>query len=429
MITLNTFSNEYQVNVSCFLLHQGGNMYHRFNQWVDDHIYHPGDDDEVLLVKKIWWVCLTFAIPMTLVLALTMFWMGYRELAMIFALSSLYWLLLMILFNRTKSGIEWYGLGSQSFLVLFSFALAWMMGGVLDSGGIIFLGLIGPVYALVFPRRDRAVYLFLLYLAAMFLLVLLDHIIRPVFPISQQDNLILFVISFAISALFWFAALYFFAYQRTKALTGLQEEEIKSTNLLLNILPDSVVEKLKTQPEVIADELQNVTILFADLVNFTEMVSRMKAEDVVTFLNRIFSDFDQFTEKHGLEKIKTIGDCYMAACGAPISRPEHAQSAVRMALDIQEYARMHDLQFHIGIHSGPVVAGVIGLKKFSYDLWGDTVNLASRLEGEAPPGSIFISEATREIVKDEFECRLVGFKELKGLGVVRIFEVLNPPTV
>jgi len=197
----------------------------------------------------------------------------------------------------------------------------------------------------------------------------------------------------------------------------------------LNILPDSVVEKLKMQPKVIADELQNVTILFADLVNFTEMVSRMKAEDVVTFLNRIFSDFDQFTEKHGLEKIKTIGDCYMAACGAPIFRPEHAQSAVRMALDIQEYARKHDLQFHIGIHSGPVVAGVIGLKKFSYDLWGDTVNLASRLEGEAPPGAIFISEVTREILKDEFECRPVGSKELKGLGVVRIFEVLNPPTV
>ncbi|MDH3245043.1 MAG: adenylate/guanylate cyclase domain-containing protein [Saprospiraceae bacterium] len=404
-------------------------MLKRFNQWVDYHIYHPGDDDEVLLVKKIWWVCLTFAIPMTLVLALTMLWMGYRELAMIFALSSLYWLLLIILFNRTKSGIEWYGLSSQLFLVLFSFALAWMMGGVLDSGGIIFLGLIGPVYALVFPRRDRAVYLFLLYLVAMFLLVLLDHNIRPVFPISQQDNLILFIVSFAICALFWFAALYFFAYQRTKALTDLQEEEIKSTNLLLNILPDSVVEKLKMQPKVIADELQNVTILFADLVNFTEMVSRMKAEDVVTFLNRIFSDFDQFTEKHGLEKIKTIGDCYMAACGAPIFRPEHAQSAVRMALDIQEYARKHDLQFHIGIHSGPVVAGVIGLKKFSYDLWGDTVNLASRLEGEAPPGAIFISEVTREILKDEFECRPVGSKELKGLGVVRIFEVLNPPTV
>ncbi len=105
MITLNTFGNEYQVNVSCFLLHLGGNMYHRFNHWVDDHIYHPGDDDEVLLVKKIWWVCLTFAIPMTLVLALTMFWMGYRELAMIFALSSLYWLLLIDIIQPNQ---EWH---------------------------------------------------------------------------------------------------------------------------------------------------------------------------------------------------------------------------------------------------------------------------------------------------------------------------------
>ncbi|MDH3648238.1 MAG: adenylate/guanylate cyclase domain-containing protein [Saprospiraceae bacterium] len=401
-------------------------MIRRFNRWVDSHIRHPGDSEGILLVKRIWWVCLTFAIPMTWILALIMHQMDQEELAIIFAFSSLYWLFSMFLFDRIKKGIEWFGLSSQLFLIGLSFGMAWSMGGMLTSGGIIFLGLIGPVYALVFPHRRRALAVFLLYLISVLILVLLDDSIEPVYRLSYQDNLYLFLANFIICAIFWFVALYFFAYQRTQALANLRIEEIKSSNLLLNILPANIVHTLKDdKPEIIADELQDVTILFADLVNFTSRASQMDAEEIVKFLNDIFSVFDGFTEKYQLEKIKTIGDCYMAACGAPVANPEHARSAVRMALDIQEYAKDHDLEFHIGAHSGPVVAGIIGLKKFSYDLWGDTVNLASRLETEAPPGEIYISESTFDLLGDRFDCEYVGLKNLKGLGEERVWRVIK----
>ena len=401
-------------------------MLSKFNRWVHQRIYHPKDSDEILLVKKIWWVCLTIAIPTTIILALLIWLMNYPVLAILVLSGSGFWLLQLVLFNHLKKHIEWFGLASQLFLILFSFVLAWLMGGILHSGGVIFLGLIGPVYALVFPNRRRAWSVFGLYLFGVAVLALVDGKIEAVYRYSYQDNLILFVVSFAISSIFWFVALYFFAYQRTRTLHDLRKEELKSQNLLLNILPSEIVHTLKeSSSHVIADKLQDVTILFADMVKFTETSSRMSPEEIIDFLNRTFSAFDHLTEKYGLEKIKTIGDCYMAVGGAPVPNPEHAHKVVQMALDIQEYAANHGLAFRIGIHSGPVVAGVIGVKKFSYDLWGDTVSLASRLESDAPPGAIFISDATHQLISDRYVCKSEGIRYLKGIGETASWRVIG----
>jgi adenylate cyclase len=205
----------------------------------------------------------------------------------------------------------------------------------------------------------------------------------------------------------------------------LQEEQVKSERLLLNILPQPVATRLKQSPGVIAERFDEVTVLFADIVNFTPLSARIPPEALVTLLNDVFSLFDQLAEKHGLEKIKTIGDAYMAVAGLPMTREDHAAAAAAMALDIQQIVNhlvlpsiQQPLQIRLGLHTGPVVAGVIGQKKFSYDLWGDTVNTASRMESHGLPGCIQVTEATYQRLKHLYQFRERGSVHIKGKGEV-----------
>lgn len=224
------------------------------------------------------------------------------------------------------------------------------------------------------------------------------------------------------------ATLYYFMNQRDIAYRLLHAEQTKSEQLLLNILPADIAAKLKDEPGVIADHLPNVTVLFADIVAFTPLSAGIAAVALVELLNEVFSYMDTLTEKYGLEKIKTIGDCYMAAAGVPRSRSDHAQAAVRMAIEFQEYAKYQPFQnyplaFRIGIHSGSVVAGVIGTKKFAYDLWGDAVNTASRMESSASGGVIQITQATYDLVRGEFICKPQGVISVKGKGELPVWHV------
>ncbi len=189
----------------------------------------------------------------------------------------------------------------------------------------------------------------------------------------------------------------------------LQVEQQKSENLLLNILPPEIARVLKNENRIIADHIEQASILFADVVNFTPMSASMSPTELVSLLDEIFSQFDTLVDKYNLEKIKTIGDCYMVASGVPRPRPDHAQALACLALDMQEYVSQneiqgHQLQFRIGINSGPVVAGVIGRRKFSYDLWGDAVNTASRMESHGAGGTIQITRSTYELIQHEFLC-------------------------
>jgi len=209
----------------------------------------------------------------------------------------------------------------------------------------------------------------------------------------------------------------------------LQHEQAKSEQLLLNILPEPIAERLKQAPGVIADRFEQVTVLFADLVGFTELAAGIAPEALVRLLNEIFSRFDQLAERHGLEKIKTIGDSYMAVGGLPMPRPNHAIAVAGMALDmltaVQELSG-GTLSVRIGIHSGPVVAGVIGQKKFSYDLWGDTVNVASRMESHGQAGTIQVSAATHELIQHAFRCAARGCIQVKGKGAMEVWHILGP---
>ncbi|MBF0277335.1 MAG: adenylate/guanylate cyclase domain-containing protein [SAR324 cluster bacterium] len=207
----------------------------------------------------------------------------------------------------------------------------------------------------------------------------------------------------------------------------IREEREKSERLLENILPLSIVNQLKTAPGTIAEKFETSTILFADIVGFTVLSEKIAPEALVNLLNKIFSHFDHLIEKSGLEKIKTIGDAYMVAGGLPLAREDHAEAVANLALEMKNelyrFNRENDQAFdmRIGIHTGPAVAGVIGIKKFIYDVWGDTVNTASRMESHSEPGQIQVTEQSYQALKDKFDFFDRGFIAVKGKGSMHTY--------
>ena len=205
------------------------------------------------------------------------------------------------------------------------------------------------------------------------------------------------------------------------------QAQLDSERLLRNVLPDAIVKRLKAGEQTIADGIPAATVVFVDLVNFVHMSASMSPNAVVIVLNRIFSAFDALCEKYGVEKIKTIGDAYMLATGVPEPLKDHVAVAARIALDMQELGQRlgmredRSLSFRIGIHTRPVVAGVIGTHKFSYDLWGDTVNIASRMEANGVPGRIHVTQAVYDKLQDEFEFEPRGMTHLKGIGDMQTY--------
>lgn len=213
------------------------------------------------------------------------------------------------------------------------------------------------------------------------------------------------------------------AYQAMQIyLEQLEVEQAKSERLLLNILPKAIAEQLKKDEGIIAESFAEVSVLFADMVNFTDLSARISAAETVHLLNEVFSRFDNLAERHHLEKIKTIGDAYMVVAGVPVAMENHAEALAEMALDMHtemiEYAAQspHAPQIRIGISSGPVIAGIIGRKKFIYDLWGDTVNMASRMESHGVVDAIQVTEGTYERISDKYDLESRGMIQVKGRG-------------
>jgi class 3 adenylate cyclase len=210
--------------------------------------------------------------------------------------------------------------------------------------------------------------------------------------------------------------------QEQAYLQQLEIEREKAEQLLLNILPEPIADRLKQGHSIIADSFAEVTVLFADIIDFTPLSARLSPAELVDLLNRVFSTFDRLSEQHGLEKIKTIGDAYMVVGGLPTPRADHTQAVAEMALDmLQEIAcfSAHNgepLNIRVGVNTGPVIAGVIGEKKFIYDLWGDTVNIASRMQSQGPAGCIQVTQAVYERLRDNYYLERRGAVQVKGKG-------------
>ena len=213
---------------------------------------------------------------------------------------------------------------------------------------------------------------------------------------------------------------------------ALKDERARSERLLANILPADIALRLKDDQRAIADGFEDVTVLFADIVGFTRMTTEMSPTALVAILDRIFSGFDELADRHGLEKIKTIGDAYMVAAGLPIARGDHAIAMAEMALGMQNVVREvstelgRTIEIRIGINSGPVVAGVIGKRKFIYDLWGDTVNTASRMESLAPEGAIQVTRATFSLLSEQYILHPNELMRVKGKGMMESWLLEGP---
>ncbi len=219
--------------------------------------------------------------------------------------------------------------------------------------------------------------------------------------------------------------------ERKRAEALIQQEKDISEDLLLNILPCSIADRLKMGETVIADGFNEATVLFADIVSFTELSAKVPPVQLVCLLNQIFSEFDGLAEKYGLEKIKTIGDAYMVVGGLPMFRPDHAEAIADMALDMQNVIGKfasdlgEPFKIRVGINTGPVVAGVIGIKKFIYDLWGDAVNIASRMESHGLPDHIQVSESTYVILANKYKFADRGKIMIKGKGEMQTYFLIN----
>jgi adenylate cyclase len=305
-----------------------------------------------------------------------------------------------------------------------------VMGGLASSAGG-FLWILVAMVALLtsnFSLRQEIVWSALC-VVAIGLISLLEPRLQQT-PLPDSAARFALVINFLAICVHVCAVVYYTVGQNRSAFRLLRDERAKSEGLLLNILPREIAAILKNEPRTIAEHFPQASILFADVVGFTPMTASMSPRELVELLNEVFSCFDELVEEFGLEKIKTIGDCYMVASGVPRPRDDHAEILVRMALAMQHAIRDkafsgRRLVFRIGVNSGPVVAGVIGKRKFAYDLWGDAVNTASRMESHGQGGHIQITRSTYELIRDRFACEPKGVVQIKGKGPMEVWHVIG----
>jgi adenylate cyclase len=295
------------------------------------------------------------------------------------------------------------------------------LGGLVASGGFMVWGIISPLAAMMFLRR-RAV---LLASSAYILLLALSWLIVPtgswVVPLRPELLAPFTAANLAGGSLLALLTLGYF-------LGKLRAEQQRADNLLLNMLPAEIAEILKHRPGTIAEHHAGASILFADIVGFTPMCRGLEPTRVVEVLNEVFSRFDALAAHYGVEKIKTIGDCYMVAAGVPRTDPRHAELLTAMALEMVQVAQLTEvdgqpLQVRVGISSGPVVAGVIGQRKFIYDLWGDAVNLASRMESHGATDEVRVTEPTWRLIEHAFAGESQGLQTIKGVGEVAVWRI------
>ena len=327
-------------------------------------------------------------------------------------------------------------------MLLLPVALQWSLGGFVNSSAVMLWSFIAPLGVLLLQGPRAAGGWFVAYVTLIALSGAADPWLTPSTPSLPswfvRTN---FVMNIGAISLVAFLMLRYMTLKREEAASALrqehrllQEEQATSERLLLNILPRPIADRLKRRPGVIADGFLDATVLFADIVDFTRLSADLPPERLVAWLNDLFSTFDRLSDEYGLEKIKTVGDAYMAVAGLPAPREDHARAAAEMALAMQEEVARRTapngepLRMRIGLHSGPVVAGVIGVRKFIYDLWGDTVNTASRMESHGLAGAIQVTEAAHRRLRGAYAFEDRGLVQVKGKGELRTYLLTGRPT-
>ncbi len=336
---------------------------------------------------------------------------------------------------------------TQLALFLFMpFVAQWSMGNFVTASGVSLWALLAPIGAvLVIGAREALAwffaYIFLTALSGSFDYYLADTMLPPPVTIPISTTVFFFALNFAAVSTIVFVLLRYSAIEKQKAQLRLEDahhllqlEQERSERLLLNILPGPIAERLKNSNQTIADGFADVSVMFVDIVNFTRIAEGLSPQQVFSMLNRVFSSFDELAEKYGLEKIKTIGDAYMVAGGLNDQREDFTEALADLALEMRDLLQrdfqvneMH-LEVRIGIGTGPVVAGVVGKKKFIYDLWGDTVNLASRITSEGVPGIVQVDETTYRKLRHSFDFQPPQTIYLKGKGDTVVHRAIGRKT-
>jgi guanylate cyclase len=384
----------------------------------------PSDSAETALQKRLAVLLSIGILPFTVLWSAIYVAAGVPLAGAVPALYTLVTPINTLVFAWTRN-LNIYRLVQLLMFLLLPWLLMLSLGGFRESSLVIIWAGLCPLAALLVDDVRRTP----LWIMGFVALLIVSAIVEPYLgPAGLPEAFVtwLFVLNVGVTIAIVFALLYYFVGQRN----FFQE---RSERLLLNILPKEVSEALKAEHRTIAAQYDAASILFADVVEFTPMAASMTPLRLVDLLNDIFQCFDDLVESYGLEKIKTIGDCYMVASGVPRARPDHAIALVNAALDMQAAVAQRKfggqrLAFRIGINSGPVVAGVIGRKKFIYDLWGEAVNTASRMESQGQAGAIQITRHTYELIKDAFVCEAKGTIKVKGADAIEVWHVLGRKT-
>lgn len=328
----------------------------------------------------------------------------------------------------------------QLSLFLFTpFVLQWSIGNFVNASGVSLWALLAPVGAIVILGTRESVPWFIAYIFMTALSGMFDYVLQwDTKQFEMRTVAVFFVLNFISISAMVYVLLWYFSREKNKLKAALDAknqaistEKDLSDRLLLNILPTPIAERLKRQETNIADGHADVTVLFADIVNFTHLSEEMSPNETVLLLNDIFSEFDSAAERHGIEKVKTIGDAYMAAGGLVAGETQYVDAMAEMAFEMQTYVSRYTapngegLSLRVGIATGPVVAGVIGRRKFSYDLWGDTVNIASRMCSEALPGHIQVDVITFRRLHNRFRFDEAHHIQVKGKGPMQVYNLLG----
>jgi len=311
-------------------------------------------------------------------------------------------------------------------ILVLPFALMLVLGGFISGSIVIIWSLLSPLGAMLFAGQTKAPR----WLVAFVILVAISGIVES--WVSRENNLtpvqinLFFVINLAGVGSLIFLMVYYFATKKNFF-------QARSEALLLNILPRQIAEELKTKGSVEAKQFNSVTVMFTDFKNFTKISEALSPSELVSEIDYCFKAFDNIINRYNIEKIKTIGDSYMCAGGLPLANATHATDILSAAMEIQKFVEQHSCQkmdehqeqfeIRIGVHTGPVVAGIVGVKKFAYDIWGDTVNIASRMESSGEAGKINISGSTYELVKEKFNCVHRGKIQAKNKGMIDMYFV------
>jgi guanylate cyclase len=385
----------------------------------------PEDSEEIKLQKSLLVICsFPFIITGTGWGIMYVFF-GEEKAALIPLLYSLF-SLASILYFAVSRKFQVFRFSQITLILLLPFALMLTLGGFINGSVVIIWSLISPLGALLFYSKKTAPIWLFSFIALVIISLVAHPWLRAENNLTESQILLFFAINLIAVGSIIFLMVYYFVSMKNLF-------QARSESLLLNILPREIAEELKAKGTARARQFDHVTVLFTDFRNFTKIAEKLSPVDLVAEIDTIFRAFDQIINRYAIEKIKTIGDAYMCAGGLPIPNTTHAYDVVAAALDILEfmrqYARTRELEdrvsfeVRIGVNSGPVVAGIVGEKKFAYDIWGDTVNIASRMESSGEAGKINISGSTYELIKDRFCCRYRGRIEAKNKGEIDMYFV------